>query len=128
MAEDRDALLRNAWVCGRVGTLSGQAVAKVWALREVWRDEKTSDWGMYEYIAGKVEKVGGGHPGRQAVRMLLSKMDADPEWYPGKVDGAQPGPASVISGTNQAVIARRAVYGRGLARHTVCRAQGHACP
>eukprot|EP00973_Karenia_brevis_P024701 3406376-Karenia_brevis.AAC.1 len=64
---------------------------------------------MHAYIAGKVTKVGGGHPSREAVRQLLSKMDADPSWYPGKKEGSTPGPASVISGTNQTVIAKSAM-------------------
>ena len=37
--------------------MSALSQAKTWALREAWRDFKTSDWGMLAYVRTKVVKV-----------------------------------------------------------------------
>ena len=105
MAESLQDLLRKAWRGGREGNLSALEEARAWALREVWQDDDKPDYGMHTYIAGKIVKIGGGHPGRAAVRQFFARVDADPEWYPGKSTQVQFGPASVISPTNQAIVA-----------------------
>ena len=79
--------LRDKWKGGRLGTLCAMEQAKVWALREVMKD--TEEGVNYETIASKVVKIGpkgekGGHPNRNAIRLLLEKIDEDDEWYPGK--------------------------------------------
>ena len=58
MGDSMQELLRKARLGGRQGNLSPMMEAKAWALREVWNDEKESSYGMLEYIAGKVTKVG----------------------------------------------------------------------
>ena len=109
MALDRENILRDAWLSGRGGTLSGKEAARAWALREVWRDEGKPTYGMNQYIARKVQKVGGGHPQRQAVSKLLQSIDNDDDWFPGKSASSKSGPDSAINGTNQAVIAASAM-------------------
>ena len=52
-------------------------VAKAWALREVWKEQGRSTYGMYTFIAQKVTKVGGGHPLPEAVKKLLENADED---------------------------------------------------
>jgi len=37
-----------------------------------------------EDMAKSVTKIGGGHPGQPTISALLSAIDSDPEWYPGK--------------------------------------------
>ena len=61
MASHQEAL-REAWLGGRVGSLSALAQAKAWALREVWQTENTSNYGLLSFIAERVETVGGGVP------------------------------------------------------------------
>ena len=109
MAKSRQELLKEAWLGGRDGYLSPLSEARAWALREVWRDENTSEWGMMSYISGKLKKKGGGHPSVAAVSKFFAKLDADPEWFPGKTDRTSYGPASVITPTNQAIVARSAM-------------------
>ena len=114
MGESKQELLRKAWLGGRQGNLSPMMEAKAWALREVWNDDKESSYGMLEYIAGKVVKVGpaGGkleHSTRQAMAKFFLKVDADPDWYPGKSMQEKHGPSSVINATNQAIVARSAM-------------------
>ena len=88
--------------------------AKAWALREVWNDQEESSYGMLEYIAGKLVKVGpeGGrpeHPTKQAMEQFFQKVDADPDWYPGKSTQEKHGPSPVVNATNQAIVARSAM-------------------
>ena len=56
-----------------------------WAYKEAGFKEH----GLYQKISEKVKLNGpeGGHPGRSAVRKTLLKINADKEWYPGKVYG-----------------------------------------
>ena len=52
MAVSRQELLKEAWLGGREGYMSGQTQARAWALREVWRDENgEKTYGMLTHIA-----------------------------------------------------------------------------
>ena len=57
-AEDRQQLLRDAWHGGRAGTLSASAQARIWAIREEWRDAGKSLHGLNVHAAQKKEKGG----------------------------------------------------------------------
>ena len=46
MSESQQELLREAWLGGRLGTLSAMSEAKAWALREMWRVQEKSDYGL----------------------------------------------------------------------------------
>ena len=70
------------WRTGRQGTLAPVEQAKLWALREVLHMLGEDD-DQYQWMSGLVQVVGGGNPGRNAVRMFFAKVDADPEWHPG---------------------------------------------
>ena len=59
----------------------------------------------FEWIASKLKVGGGGSPSRQAVRMLLSKVDDDEEWYPGKSYQTQHGPAPLLTKKKRRAIA-----------------------
>jgi hypothetical protein len=102
MAESLQDLLQKAWRGGRKGNLSALEEARAWALREVWQDDHKPEYGMHTYIAGKIKRIGGGHPGGAAVKKFFDRVDADPGWFPGKSTQAQFGPSSVITPTNQA--------------------------
>ena len=107
--DDTQTKLAALWHGGQRGNLSPWSEAKVWALREVYQDtHEGKTWGLYTYIAGKVEKIGGGSPSREAIRQLCEKMEEDPEWFPGKRASMGGRPRSV-SAQNEAVIARSAV-------------------
>ena len=107
-------LLREAWLGGRVGSLSALSEARAWALREVWRESGKSDHGMLPFIACKVKKVGvggrvGGCPSPSAISQLFEKINADRDWFPGKSMQESHGPQSVITLKNQAIVARSAM-------------------
>ena len=92
---------------GTEGNMSALSQARAWALREVWREDGKPDYGMLTFIAGKVQKVGGGSPGKQAMSKFFKKLDDDPQWFPGKSTQETFGPSSVITPRNQATAARQ---------------------
>ena len=115
MAAQKQDLLKELWWGGKPGTMSAQEEARAWGLREAWQEEHgDKTYGMNTWIASKVWKIKDGkkkqeHPTPEALRRLFEKIDSDSEWFPGKCDRVQYGPAPAISGTNQAVIARSAM-------------------
>ena len=60
MASQED--LRALWLSAPEGKLCGREQAKAWALREVWRADGKSDYGMLPFIASKVKKMKKGKP------------------------------------------------------------------
>ena len=59
---------------------------RAWALREVYREMETPEKKLYQKVASKLTKLGGGAPTSRAVLKLFAKIDEDEEWYPGKVE------------------------------------------
>ena len=116
MAARKQELLKQIWCGGTPGTMSPQQEARAWGLREAWQEEHgDKTYGMNSWIASKVWKIKEKkkrqeHPTPEALRQLFEKIDNDPEWFPGKCDRVQYGPAPAITGTNQAVIARTAIH------------------
>ena len=106
---DRQDVLRDAWLGGSIGHFSALTEARIWALREAWREFKDSDYGMTKFIAERVTVVGGSDPWSSAITEFFKKIDADLDWYPGKKAGSKPGPKSVISVQNQKTVARSAM-------------------
>ena len=86
------ASLESLWKEGRAGALSPLEQMRAWALRTAQRDLGGLKAVNYGKIAERVTKVGGGHPTREAIRQLLERVDADPEWYPGKNYRKRAGP------------------------------------
>ena len=78
------ASLESLWKEGRDGALSPLEQKRAWALRTAQRDIGGDKAVNLEKIADRVTKVGGGHPTREAIRQFLERVDADPEWFPGK--------------------------------------------
>ena len=90
--------LQALWKQGAQGHLSPLEQMRVWALRDAFRHAGVKAWGMNALIAGKVQKIGGGSPEPEVVRRLLSKIDEDSDWYPGKVYGEKCGRKRALSG------------------------------
>ena len=109
MSDSQQDLLKKAWTEGRTGTLSALSEAKAWALREVWRSEGKGQWGLMQFVAERLTKIGGGHPQQPAVSKFFAKVDNDPEWFPGKSTQEQCGPAPALSGQAKNAIAQAAM-------------------
>jgi hypothetical protein len=99
--------LEKLWKSGREGTLCPLEQAKTWGFREAQRARGEEE--NHQDIAQSVVKVGGGRPGRDAVRKFFEKVDADPDWYPGKRDGERPGPKPALTAQQQNNIAQCAM-------------------
>jgi len=102
-------LLRDAWLSARQGNLSALSECKAWALREVWREQNDSDHGLLVFAAERLKKKGGGRPKPEAIGKLFNKIDADPEWFPGKKSLVVSGPAPALSASAKQAIAKSAM-------------------
>ena len=62
-------------------------------------------------VAESVQKVGGGTPCENSIRVWREKFEADPDWYPGKQaeDAEKPGRKKVITKAQEAAIAKSAM-------------------
>ena len=108
MTSSQQEMLRKAWLEGRRGNLSALSEAMLWAVRAVWRAEKGSLHGLQTFAAGLVTKVGTGeHPTHRAVGLFYARVDADPEWYPGKSGQVTHGPAKALTSNHLAALPRR---------------------
>ena len=91
---------------GKEGCLSPWALAQVWALLKV-SEKRGLDLSDND-IAEDVEKVGGGHPSKQAIAELRARIAADPQWYPGKKseDAKKPARKPLLTEAKKLAIAR----------------------
>ena len=94
--------------------MCGHEQARVWALREQWRDEGKPEYGMLTHIASKVRKIKNGrptgpHPTRATITQLLEKIDDDAdEWFPGKFNHENMGRKRVLRGPKLGAVCKAA--------------------
>ena len=100
--------LRELWLGGADGTLCAREQAKAWGLREAWRADGKSPYGLLAFVACKLRKNGGGAPNYQAVQQLFAKMDEDDDWFPGKHFGGPRGRKRVLRGGKASGVCRAA--------------------
>jgi len=106
--------LEGLWKAGRTGGLSPLEQLRAVALRDAYEDlgqvpEAGGQPALLGSIAAKLSLIGGGHPSKEAVRQLLSKVDDDPAWYPGKRYQEKFGPAPALNGAKRRCIATSAM-------------------
>ena len=76
--------LDELWLGGREGTLCPLESLKAFAFYAVYLEQGASEKKVFVKVAEKVTKLGGGHPGSDAIRKFIGKVRGDPKWYPGK--------------------------------------------
>ena len=54
--------MRRLWLGAKEGAMCGREQARAWALRDVWKEEHDSEYGMYTSIANKLKKTLNGRP------------------------------------------------------------------
>jgi hypothetical protein len=128
MAEERQTLLREAWAGGKKGSLSALAEAKAWALREVWRQDRKTEYGMLEFIRLRVRKVKGGNPSAPALYQFFERVDGDRDWFPGKRAQTQYGPDPVLTGVKRRAIATCAMQMKTAGQEPTYALVRAACP
>ena len=97
--------LRKLWHGGQEGRLSAWQVAKALGLREASK-ELHGDIGNLPWIAERLYKNGGGSPSTASLHELFAKIDADPDWYPGKHSGAKRGPLPIFTKVKRLAVAK----------------------
>ena len=104
---DQEAL-RRAWLDAPANRLCAWEVAKALGLREASKDIHSGNVNL-PWIAARVAKVDGGNPSRSALHQLFDKIDADPEWFPGKHTGTKRGPKPLLTKAKRRCIAASAM-------------------
>jgi hypothetical protein len=102
--------LRNLWKGGPSGRLSAWEVAKALAFREA---SKVVHNGQVKlpWISTHLTKIpeegknNGESPGTSALHELFAKIDADPDWFPGKHTGAKRGPKPLFNAAKRRCVA-----------------------
>ena len=122
------AFQREAWLSASPGRLSAWQQARAFALREAsW--ELHGGKTQLEWIAARVEKVGGGHPGRSALCQFFQTVDNDAEWYPGKCGDTKRGRKPLLTAAKRHCIAQSAMAAKKQRGSDPCVAAAvHSCP
>ena len=100
--------LRSLWRAAPLGRLCPWEVAKALGLREASSELHGGEPNL-PWIAARVTKVGGGHPGTPALHELFAKIDADADWFPGKHTGVKRGPKPLLTASKRRCIAESAM-------------------
>ena len=75
--------LRRAWLHAPNNRLCAWEVAKALGLRQANKEIHNGNVNL-PWIVVRVTKVDGGCPSTPSLHELFGKIDADPEWFPGK--------------------------------------------
>ena len=96
--------LHDLWHGGQNGRLSAWEVAKAVGFREASKVVHDGQVNL-PWIASHLTKVGGGSPGKSALHELFTKIDEDPDWFPGKHNGAKRGPKPLFNAAKRHCVA-----------------------
>ena len=120
--------LRTLWLSAPPGRLSPWQQAKALALREVSRGLHNGRTQL-EWIAARVEKVGGGCPRKPALHQFFKLVGADPEWFPGKHKVGKRGRPPLLTPAKRRHIGNSAMAAKHTQGDEPCvAAVVHACP
>ena len=100
--------LQDAWLNSPKNKLGAKGEALAWALRKAWFASGNGKYGMLGFVQEHTT-IDGHAPRPNTLTDLYKKIDADPEWYPGKLAGAAPGRPSAMTNTSKSVLARSAM-------------------
>ena len=96
--------LRRLWHGGQEGRLSAWEVAKALGLREASKELHDGTLNL-PWVAQRLKKIGGGRPSTAGLLQLYAKIDADPDWFPGKHTGAKRGPKPLFNSAKRRCVA-----------------------
>ena len=88
--------LRKYWLSAPEGRLTPWEQAKALGLREAYKELHNGEVNV-AWVAARVHKAGGGNPERAAMHEFFHKVDSDPDWFPGKHNGAKRGPKPLLT-------------------------------
>ena len=100
--------LSAQWKSAQHGRLCAWEMAKALGLREASKELHGGKPNM-TWIAARVTKHGGGNPTQQAMTEFFGKVDADPDWYPGKHSGEKRGVKPLFNSAKRRCVALNAM-------------------
>ena len=95
--------LAELWLQAPPGRLAPKEQLRAVALHDAMQEFGDGSVN-YQWIANKLTVGGGGSPSREAVRVLLLRVDGDSDWYPGKSHQEKHGPAPLLSPAERRVV------------------------
>ena len=120
--------LRKFWLSSSPGHLSKWEQAKALGLREASKEIHGGQANV-PWICARLVKTGGGQPQRAALHEFFKKVDADPDWFPGKHSGTPRGPKPKLTPHKRRCIAKSAMEAKRRRRQEPCiAAVVEACP
>ena len=120
--------MRAYWRSAPAGRLCPWEQAKALALREVGKKLKDGEPPTLDWIAARVTKVGGGHPEKGSLSEFFAKVDADPDWFPGKHNGTKRGPAPLLTAAKRRCVADSAMAAKRAGEEPCVAAVIQSCP
>ena len=96
--------LYQLWHGGQDGRLSAWQVARALGLREGSKEIHGGQVNL-PWVAQRLTKNGGGCPTTASLHELFHKIDADPEWFPGKHSGEKRGPKPLFNAAKRRCVA-----------------------
>ena len=119
--------LRAFWLEAQDGRLCPWEQAKALGLRQAAKEVfDEDDW--LGWVAERVSKEGGGNPSRSALHQFFAKVDADPDWFPGKHNGNKRGPEPLLTPAKRRCISQSAMAAKRAGDEPSVEAVAHACP
>ena len=112
-------LLRNFWLSCPPGHLSPWEQAKALGLREASKELHDGKVNV-PWICARLTKTGGGQPQRPSLHEFFRKVDADPDWFPGKHSGKPRGPKPLLTSQKRLCIASSAMEAKRRRRQEPC--------
>ena len=88
--------LQDSWLAAAPGSLCAWEQAKALAFREASKELHGGKVKL-AWVASKLTKQGGGTPQKGSLSEFFAKVDADPEWFPGKHRGGKRGRPPVLT-------------------------------
>ncbi len=79
------------------------------AYREASKELSKSGKPNVAWVATKVARVDGEHPGTSALHEFFAKVDDDPDWFPGKHCGTKRGPKPLLTPAKRRAVAQCAM-------------------
>ena len=103
--ETSQETLRTLWKGGQQDRLSPWGQALALAYREASKDLTKSGKANVAWVAKKVVRVDGKSPSPMSLHEFFAKVDADPDWFPGKHNGKKRGPAPLLTPAKRRAVA-----------------------
>ena len=97
--------LRDLWKGGQQDRLSPWMSCLALAYRDASREMSKTGRPNIAWVATKVTRVDGTHPGTSALHEFFAKVDADPDWFPGKHNGRKRGRKAAFTAGKRRVVA-----------------------